>query len=351
MLAGKKVKKGMALTLLSAVGCEGNGNIAEPLDVRRGPAGSYSSCLQNFVSLGRSMQGRSMQGRSMQGRSMQGMSIDGWSVQAIRIGCSYVDKLALQGTVLTGELDGRPIRGLDFIGAEVIEMDWDGNYATSTLSAIETDPKDASGETLLYALTYIDDTGTTQNSCIPDREGVAKAIPVSGSWDESGAHIASDTVFTFSCTKGVIAKCVRWGYKPFKSVNGKSLADYHQACTRMARADYCGDGVTHTQDDTLIDIYDDLRIQVKSSALTLPLLIFDAAWTTEGAYCMTKDRWLALSQLLSVTLNCKTKFNDLFPLVETSPVDALDTCTIKRKDLSRSDVRMDNKSGINIQLF
>ena len=41
-----------------------------------------------------------------------------------------------------------------------------------------------------------------------------------------------------------------------------SLASYHQACTRMARADYCGDGTSHTQDGTWIEYYDKL-IKVK----------------------------------------------------------------------------------------
>ena len=155
----------------------------------------------------------------------------------------------------------------------------------------------------------------------------------------------------FGCTSGVVAKCVRWGYRPWESVNGTALFDYHQACTRMARADYCGDGISQTENGTLIDLYDDLGIQVQAPLdLTSPL-VFEAAWTPWGAYCIAKDRWLKLLQLPTVTLSCKSKFLELYPLIETSPVDSLDVCAVKRPDLSRSDVHIDNKSGINIELL
>jgi hypothetical protein len=155
----------------------------------------------------------------------------------------------------------------------------------------------------------------------------------------------------FGCTSGVVAKCLRWGYKPWKTVAGRALADYHQACTRMARADYCGDGVTHTQEGTLIDLYDDLGIQQQSPPDLLAPLVFDAAWTTQGAYCMTKQRWLSLSGLTSVSAECKNKFLNLFPLIESSPVAPLDLCLVKRRDVARSEVHIDNQSGINIQLL
>ena len=81
---------------------------------------------------------------------------------------------------------------------------------------------------------------------------------------------ASDEI-TFACTNGALAKCVRWGYKPWKTVNGVSLADYHQACVHMTPADYCGDGKAHTRDGTLIDIWDRLGVQKREPSLGLRL--------------------------------------------------------------------------------
>ena len=83
---------------------------------------------------------------------------------------------------------------------------------------------------------------------------------VAGQWADDGAWYRNG--YTFSCTGGVIAKCVRdWGYKPWKSLYSAtygmvSLQPLHLACTRAARAEYCGDGISHTREGTLIDIFD-----------------------------------------------------------------------------------------------
>ena len=53
------------------------------------------------------------------------------------------------------------------------------------------------------------------------------------------------------------------GYRPWgKAQKGESLWDYHQACVRMLRADYCGNGKPHTRDGTRIELWDRLDIQV-----------------------------------------------------------------------------------------
>jgi hypothetical protein len=93
----------------------------------------------------------------------------------------------------------------------------------------------------------------------PDREA---AMAFSGTWDSKGTFAPSTTEFTFGCTNGVIAKCTRWGYRPFGEAlrAGEAittpLAPYHQACLRAASADYCGIRHSFTRNGTLIDIYD-----------------------------------------------------------------------------------------------
>lgn len=65
------------------------------------------------------------------------------------------------------------------------------------------------------------------------------------------------------------------------------LKDYHQACTRMLRADYCGDGKPWTLDGTLLDIFDYLEppIQLREEKWT-----FEARWQPTGAMCLSKQR-------------------------------------------------------------
>jgi hypothetical protein len=118
----------------------------------------------------------------------------------------------------------------------------------------------------------------------------AGGVFVPGIWDETGRRHESvvnggnnvDT--TYSCTAGVIAKCVVWGYRPWDVG-----ADMHEACTRMARADYCGNGVPHTEEGTLIDLYDTRGIQMPVADDGLS---FEAAWNEDGAVCVRESRFV-----------------------------------------------------------
>src|SRR5207244_16143 len=87
------------------------------------------------------------------------------------------------------------------------------------------------------------------------------ALPVASVFDSTGFRYDSSAAFTFSCLDGVIAKCYRWGYKPWKS---QSLKDAHWACTRLARADYCTEGRPHTVTGTLVNVWDSLSPQVQA---------------------------------------------------------------------------------------
>lgn len=176
-----------------------------------------------------------------QGRSLLGSRAQSFTVREVRIGCSPVADLKLDGTTLRGTVNGKAVSGQDFVGATVVQSDESGAAAEARIDAIEPDAQDASGETLLYTLSYKDAaTGASVGACVADKSGTAKAIPVQGAWDSSGAHILSPSEFTFGCTSGVVAKCVRWGYKPWQSKGSTPLGPYHEACVRMARADYCG---------------------------------------------------------------------------------------------------------------
>jgi hypothetical protein len=121
-----------------------------------------------------------------------------------------------------------------------------------------------------------------------------RALAVGGVWDGSGAHQEEKGKLTLACEGGVINKCIRWGYKPWATRDGKSLAPLHQACTRMARADYCGNGVSHTREGTTIDMYDVLGVQQPSTEASAgwdpARATFEAAWGAEGAVCMARTR-------------------------------------------------------------
>lgn len=186
------------------------------------------------------------------------------------------------------------IKGQDVEGTELTVVEG-GRSLKLKITQVELDPQDPDQEIYLYTILYRDPVSEQwQNYCQPDRNNVAKAIPLSGYWDETGAHIEGERI-TFACTNGVLAKCVRFGYKPWKTVQGRSLRDFHQACTRMVRADYCGNGRSHTKEGTVIDIYDRARIQTRTPTSGM---VFEAAWSPDGAVFINRTRWSeSLAQL------------------------------------------------------
>ncbi len=119
-------------------------------------------------------------------------------------------------------------------------------------------------------------------------------------WDPTtGDRIAGAPAdaLTFACRGDALAKCVEEGYRPWASVGGTSLRDHHQACTRMLRADYCGDGVPHTADGTPIHVLDALGIQVQDPGVTY---VVEAEWGPDGATCLNPGN----TRLPGVTVDC-----------------------------------------------
>jgi hypothetical protein len=118
---------------------------------------------------------------------------------------------------------------------------------------------------------------------VPVCNGDDAGMFVAGAWDDSGRHGVVGDELTYTCTDGVIYKCIDWGYAPW------SLGtEVHQSCTRLARADYCGDGRPWTLDGTTIDVYDALGVQQR---LGNPDFSFEAAWGEGGAVCVNATRY------------------------------------------------------------
>lgn len=184
--------------------------------------------------------------------------------------------------------DGRIVPQNDLVGA-VLTLGDEQDQMALRIDAVETDPRNPDGAITLYSMSSRDAaTGAWRNICEPDIEGRRMGFPLAGTWTQDGRHLPSDTAFSITCTGGAQAKCVRFGYRPWeKSPDGTLLWDHHQACTRMIRADYCGDGVGHTRNGTPIVIYDRKGIQQDEAA---PDMSFEAAWGVGGALCVSHTR-------------------------------------------------------------
>jgi hypothetical protein len=124
-------------------------------------------------------------------------------------------------------------------------------------------------------------------------------------WGGGGKVPGTDgTAFAFTCRDvGATAKCLeRLGYRPWKNATAHdlsnnpvtvSLDETFQACVRMLRADYCGDGHAHTRDGTLIDVSDGTSIQYQSVSPpgVPPFGGFEAEWGPGAATCISSTRF------------------------------------------------------------
>ncbi len=182
-------------------------------------------------------------------------------------------------------------------GAVLRAFDESGTPLEFRIDGVETDPDDRAGELRLYTIAAHEAGGDWRPYCEPDAQGRSRAVALQGSWDLRGRYLPSSRI-TFGCTSGAIGKCVRWGYRPWTTVAGRSLRPLHLACVRMVRADYCGDGRAHTRDGTFIDVFDRLGVQQREAVPDRPVL-FEAGWSPDGATYLAHPRWGALAAIVA----------------------------------------------------
>jgi hypothetical protein len=141
------------------------------------------------------------------------------------------------------------------------------------------------------------------------------AIAIPGTWSRDGLYTYDSGKVSFACKTGVVAKCNAWGFAPMLSwptttengnaTNGRG-PDMLQACTRMARADFCALGAPNTLDGTPIhldDIYTEPppdRAYAFEAAwpgfatMATPLIVRPPPTPRPPAICLSKLRWATL---------------------------------------------------------
>jgi hypothetical protein len=127
-------------------------------------------------------------------------------------------------------------------------------------------------------------------------------FPLAGAFTPDGRYEARQGLILLTCTGGAGGKCIRFGYKPWGfGPNNLSLAPYYQACVRLVRADYCGDGIGHTRDGTPIEIFDKIGIQHDEHA---PGMTFEAPWQEDGAVCVRHTRLTDVMDSAGLVAQC-----------------------------------------------
>lgn len=174
----------------------------------------------------------------------------------------------------------------------IVSVVFDGSSSTMAQAEIH-------GNTWLYRVEYATRTDAGFGDWIPacaSSADMEMGLFVDGTWESDGSWHSDG--YTFSCTRGVIAKCAReWGYQPWlsrESVNHGQidLQPLHLACTRAARAEYCGDGVSYTQDGVVIDLFDIYGFNQPEPDLAF---VEESTWDEHGAITVHHARIPGLS--------------------------------------------------------
>ena len=234
-------------------------------------------------------------GSNLNGSNLNGSNLNGNDLSQFMVSVNYLpakhsgaqlDQVWLEGTTFKGVKASRFFSGADFQSAEFQGNLGSGGTVRLRVNAISAAPA-PNQDLSLYDVSFLDSTGVWQPACRDSSGAPALAMPLHGTWDYrsgvpgGGAKTEDPARFTFACMGGAIAKCVLWGYRPWSTYNNVSLSAYHQACTRLVRADYCGDGTSYTQNGNRINLYDPLGIQQDTEDWA-----FEAEWDTGGARCI-----------------------------------------------------------------
>lgn len=305
---------------------------------------------------GSERQGTQLHGTQLQG-AVAGMTMQGFQFAGATFNGAALTNVHIEKGELVADQNQTTLRGLGLAGAHLyaqvhnvtvnppVSATVEYKIDSIALETAANDPT-VTGNTYLYSLSQnVDNTGNWQPACPVDIEGTSAAIPIAAIWNEHGDRVESSTLFTFGCTTGVIAKCYRWGYRPWLTGYG-DVTTTHYACTRAARADYCGNGKFHTRDGTGITIWDNLPPvgPIRTQGQTPLLMLFEAGWSTSGAVCLSHTRWLTGGLLIAAA--CPDR---LIP--PSLPLIGGTVCDTMSQALGQNGTaRVFNESNLNLNL-
>jgi hypothetical protein len=195
-------------------------------------------------------------------------------------GCVCGSGLSLEGTELrAGKLGGEAM-----VGAELLAQLSIGTLVRLRIEEVVRIPVRGT-ELSGYKVSVRTDEGW--KPMCGEEGNVSIAFP--GRWDYNqgyagaGGRIDDPNAFTFACRDFVLAKCIEdLGYFPWR------VPDLHEACVRMLRADFCGDGMSWTMEGVEIQIYDRKQVNREEygEGVDPERWGVEAEWGTGGALCM-----------------------------------------------------------------
>ncbi len=212
------------------------------------------------------------------------------SGQAWGVTFDHGQLLATDGTIKLGQDDllGWTLRAKwpsgDVRDAEIYAFNW------------VLDWTDAGNALPTYGLAYLN-AGEPENVCEGMLLDETSVVFLDGErYDTSDGSVIPDQnqIVSTACRGHALAKMALVGYVPY---DGQTQPEEREATIRMFRADYCGDGTSHTNIGTPVDFTDDgvgHRIAFNNDTMSE---VLEAYWTDEGAVCVGTPRLVSNQQL------------------------------------------------------
>ncbi len=244
--------------------------------------------------------GTELNGAVLNGKYLNGKYLNGTTLGAAleRINGALLALVQLNGRALTDIqiVNGSLLSGHDGLATKI------GAQLADTVFNVNFDPLANGGEDMTFKILSVVQSGVQATTyfhtvhqlngdnefetiCRDGAGNPTQAIALAGTWNpDTAVRQAGTGKFTWACRGAALAKAVEWGYQPWVSA---AMADAHEAAMRMIRADYCGDGVTHTSNGNPIDVSDKWSIQVADTSWPI-----EAKWGPDGAVCLNTPRKL-----------------------------------------------------------
>lgn len=243
--------------------------------------------------------------RDLNGIFVNGRRVRWMTATAVRaVGTMFLFAEFPDGRLLATGYDGIPLTSEELRGAK-LDSTLDDN-ATIPFRVDSVD-MDAVPGIALYFLSFFD--GRNWNlACGTDPTGTyappgqpIPAVALSAVYNlTSGNAFLDSSRFTFSCVNAALGACLLWGYRSWarqtECLSSGDPADCteqdlfyaHHACSRLARADYCGNGMSHTVSGTAVAAYDAFGLRQRPEVSGFGL---EADWRADGAHCVRFTRF------------------------------------------------------------
>ncbi len=238
-------------------------------------------------------------GVQVNGVRYNGVRYNGVRYNGVRYNGVRYNGVRYNGTSLAGTREDQSVE-VDSTALTGVDMDGDlSDGSVLALKVVSTQWNSVASQYLYTIKYYNEDTSQWTWLCGTDTGDVPiAAIPIMKAYLHPTYDLDGDTSrFTFSCVNAAVGKCAIWGYAPWQTsyaetynstTRYRDLGPSHQSCQRLVRADYCGNGLSHTRNGTPIDVYDTYGFMNPDNEAGNTL---EADWRPDGAHCIRHTRW------------------------------------------------------------